>query len=191
MPSHDASFGIVRRPMDRHGPGAGGFLVSGLPAFGVGPLTQEEHARHLGGLLANFQSLEFVLRAFLHALPKAGRMGVPYGTDIYLSQVGTELPENEFTNYDSLGDLIDCFNKEMKTRGLPEIDLKLVEVRNAIAHGRVSAPSQNETLRLIKFGKPLNKKVKVEFNEMLTKEWFICQKRRVCEAINLVHTHIV
>jgi hypothetical protein len=34
-------------------------------------MTLEEHATHLGGLVSNFQSLEFLLRAFLQKSPPA------------------------------------------------------------------------------------------------------------------------
>src|SRR5919109_181539 len=108
-------------------------------------MTLDEHAKHLGGLVGNFQSLEFVLRAFLQGLPTARPIGIPQGTDIYSFPVGAELSENELTSYDSLGDLIDKFNAEMKRRGLSGIDPKLVE-GDALAHGRVSAPSMSDNL---------------------------------------------
>jgi hypothetical protein len=69
-------------------------------------MTDDEHAFYLGKLLVNFHSLEFTLRAFLQNQPDARPFGLPDGTDIYLCRVGTELPENEFTSYDTLGQLI-------------------------------------------------------------------------------------
>lgn len=149
-------------------------------------MTLDEHARHLGGLVGNFQSLEFILRAFLQTLPNARPIGVPHGTDLYSFPVGTDLPENELTSYDSLGQLIDKFNAEMKKRGLTIIDKSLIDVRDALAHGRVSASSVTDTLRLLKFSKPVNGRVRVTFNEQLTEQWFVAQKKRVNEAIQSV-----
>jgi hypothetical protein len=149
-------------------------------------MTLDEHARQLGGLVGNFQSLEFVLRAFLQGLPTARPIGIPRGTDIYSFPVGTELPENEMTSYESLDQLIYRFNSEMKKRGLPEIDRTLVEVRDALAHGRVSAASMNDNLRLLKFDRPVNGRVRVTFNEQLSESWFVTQRKRVYEAIQSV-----
>jgi hypothetical protein len=85
-------------------------------------MTPDEHKKNLGGLVVNFQALEFILRAFLQGLPTARPIGIPPGIDIYSFPVGTELPENEMTSYDALGQLIYKFNSEMKKRGLCEID---------------------------------------------------------------------
>jgi hypothetical protein len=149
-------------------------------------MTEDEHKRQLGGLMANFQALEFILRAFLQGLPTARPIGIPFGTDIYSFSVGTELPENEMTSYDSLGKLIERFNAEMKRRGLAEMDPKLVEIRDALAHGRVSAASPSDNLRLLKFDRPVNGRVRVVFNEKLTKAWFMMQTKHAYDAANLV-----
>lgn len=135
-------------------------------------MTQDEHARYLGKLVANFQSLEFILRAFLQQLPTAPPFGLAHGTDIYSFPVGTEVPVNELTNFDSLGQLIKKFNSEMKRRGLNKIDEDLIAVRDALAHGRVSAPNPNDEIRLLKFSKPENGRVRVEFNEVMSAAWF-------------------
>jgi len=149
-------------------------------------MEPDEHKRQLGGLIGNFQSLEFVLRAFLQGLTTSRPIGIPRGADIYSFPVGTELPENELTSYDSLGQVIQKFNTEMKRRGLAEIDPTLVEVRDALAHGRVSAASMSDGLRLLKFDRPVNGRVRVVFNEKLTEAWFANQKKRVYDAVQLV-----
>lgn len=153
-------------------------------------MTLDNHARGLGGLLGNFHSLEFVLRVFLNRLPGARPMGVPHGTNIYLAPVGTELPENDMTSYDSLGQLFGKFNAEMARRGHAQLDMALVELRDALAHGRVSASVPDDTLRLIKFDKPTNGRVRVSFNELMTEEWFTAQKARVVAALKQVHSQV-
>ncbi len=146
-------------------------------------MTFDEHAKHLGELVGSFQSLEFLLRVFLQELPIARPIG---SIDIYAFPVGAEIPENEMTSYDSLSKLIEKFNAEMEKRNLPKIDSALVEVRDALAHGRVSAASMDDNLQLLKFDKPKNGKVRVVFNERLTETWFMSQKKRVYEAIQFV-----
>lgn len=153
-------------------------------------MTPDEHVRLLGRLLANLQSLEFLLRVFLGHLPGAKPMGVPYGTDIYAFPVGAELPENDMTSYDSLSQLLSKFNREMNCRGEATIDESLVELRDALAHGRVSAAVEDENLRLLKFDKPRDGKVRVTFNEMMTEEWFLNQKNRVLAAITYAHRQL-
>ena len=149
-------------------------------------MTLDEHARHLGGLLGNFQSLEFILRAFLQTLPNARPIGVPHGTDLYSFPVGADLPENELTSYDSLGQLIDKFNAEMKKRGLAIIDKSLIDVRDALAHGRVSASSVTDTLRLLKFSKPADGRVRVTFNRNLAvKRASFCPQ--IFASVGLLH----
>jgi hypothetical protein len=153
-------------------------------------MTIDKHALSLGKLLGNFQSLEFLLRAFLHQLPTASPSGVPNGTDIYSFPVGTELAVCSLTSYDSLGQLIDKFNSAMEQRGLPGIDRTLVEIRDALAHGRVSASDENMPLRLLKFSKPINGYIRITFNELLTEAWYTAQTKRVYEAIQSVHSRV-
>ena len=149
----------------------------------------DEHCKLLGQLVGSFQSLEFILRGYLQELPSARPIGIPYGTDIYAFPAGTELPESELTSYDTLGVLINKFNKEIKKQGLTTIDKKaLIDVRDALAHGRVSSSAPDDTLRLLKFDKPDNKGcVRVVFNQQMTKEWFKDQVKRVNKAILTVH----
>ena len=153
-------------------------------------LNIDEHAKQLGQLLGNFQSLEFILRGFLQALPTARPLGIPYGTDTYRFPIGTELPESELTSYDSLSKLIEKCNAEMSKRGLSGIDPGLVEIRDALAHGRVSSASFDDNLRLLKFDRPVDRKVRVVFNEEMTDAWFAAQKKRFYEAIQLVKNSI-
>lgn len=137
--------------------------------------------------MANLQSLEFILRAFLQSLPSARPLGIPYATDIYASPVGTKLPESEMTSYEALGALIRRFNTEMEKRSLSTIDPSLVHLRDALAHGRVSSSSPDGSLRLLKFSSPDNGYVRVVFNEQMTEAWFRQQIKRVHEAVLTVH----
>ena len=153
-------------------------------------MTPETYREQLGGLVGNFHSLEFILRAYLQKSPGARPIGLPHGTDVYKFPVGTELPLSEITSYDSLADLINRFNKEMVRQSLPELDVTLVEVRDALAHGRVSGSSIDGHLRLLKFDRPKDGKVRVVFNEELSVAWFKEQTKRVYSAIEIVAAQI-
>lgn len=150
-------------------------------------MTLDEHCNLLGKLVGHFQSLEFILRGFLQKLPSARPIGIPYGTDIYSFSVGTELPESEITSYDSLSTLIGKFNSEMKKQGLSTIDATIEEVRNALAHGRVSSSTPDDNMRLLKFDKPKNGHVRVVFNQQMDEAWFNAQIKCVQQAILAVY----
>jgi hypothetical protein len=151
-------------------------------------MTLEEHTNNLGKLIVNFHSLEFMLRNYLQK-NSSKSIGTPYGVSFYTYPVDTELPENEITNYDSLGQLINKFNAIMRAKKQEELDYSLVEIRDALAHGRISAQNPETELQLIKFSKPINGKVKVVFNQFLTEEWFTFNRARLYYSIELVCKH--
>jgi hypothetical protein len=153
-------------------------------------MTNNEHIVHVGELVVLFQSLEFLLRIFLQELPSARPHGIPHGTDQYSFPVGTVLPESEITSYDSLGQLIDKFNLVMADKSLPQIDPKLVELRDALAHGRVSSPYPDKIMRLMKFSKPKAGMVTVTYNEIMTLEWFQSHRDKINYAVDLVHSKL-
>jgi hypothetical protein len=150
-------------------------------------MTIENHALDLGKLVGNLHSLEFCLRMFLQKMPTARPTGLPWGVDVYSFPVGTELVESELTSFDSLAALIDKVNAELFRQGSSErVDRSLVELRDALAHGRVSANAENETLRLLKFNKPNRGRVQITFNQVMSKEWFAEQQKQVFSSIEIV-----
>ena len=82
-----------------------------------------------------------------------------------------------------LGVLIDKFNVEMKNRTQPELQKSaLVELRDALAHGRIAATSPSGPPRLIKFDRPQNGRVRVTYNDELNEAWFKRQTRQLILA---------
>ena len=145
----------------------------------------DKHGLNLGKLVGNFQSLEFILRAFLTNDEIAQKGPLPESaTDMNKMNKGDIVPESAFTNYDTLRQLIKKYNKHPRvlSAGLT-IDETLIDIRDAIAHGRVAASTPSSSLRLLKFGKPKNNQVKVTFSVLMTREWFGEQLRRVYEAV--------
>lgn len=146
-------------------------------------MEQEKHTLNLGKLLVNFQSLEFILRAFLYENNKNGNDRFKLDA----LKEGDILEENAFINYDSLGELINKYNNNPKisSKGLT-IDKSIVEVRDAIAHGRVFGINPQPPMTLLKFDKPIKRQVKVTFSVQLTKEWFDKQIPRVQKEVVIV-----
>jgi hypothetical protein len=101
------------------------------------------------------------------------------------SPIGTVFEKDEFTNYDSLGKLVDKFNEKMKCQGMSELDNSLIDLRDAFAHGRVFTLEGEDFMRLVKFGKPdkSGARVCLEFNEVMSEEWLASCIKRVCEAM--------
>ena len=132
--------------------------------------------------MGNLQSLEFILRAYLYNIVSKRMNKI----DFYSLQIGLEIEEDEFTNYDSLGKLINKFNEQMKNEKSKEIDKSIVEVRDALAHGRIASLDSSSRPHLIKYSRPNNGKVRVEFNEQLTKEWFKKYIESTNEALMIV-----
>lgn len=138
-----------------------------------------ERALLLGQIISNFQSLEFALRASLYKLHRKN-------TRLKLDEmkVGDIVDLNELTDYSKLKKLIQRYNNEVvKNDQTLTLDKDLVELRDALAHGRVSCLSENDNLRIIKFEEPKNGKVKVSFSEEMTESWLKKQKKRVYEAL--------
>lgn len=76
---------------------------------------------------------------------------------------------------------------------IEKVDISLVEIRDAIAHGRLTAqdPRQPESpfglpMRLVKFDRPVNGQTKMIFNDILNASWFEKQQIRAVVAHNIV-----
>jgi hypothetical protein len=122
--------------------------------------------RDLGELQAKFMSLEYALRSFLFR-----DAGLPFMRDLDSISVGDLIDENPFTNRDSLGPLIDKYNAVVRPKD-PSlvIDRSVVDLRDALAHGRIYRKSVKSQPRLLKFSKKLDKatgKVRTETVETL------------------------
>jgi hypothetical protein len=128
-------------------------------------MTQEEHARHVGAIVTNLQSLETVVRIFLAAvdgqswgLPKAGE---------------AEVDENYLTNFRAFGPLVQRYNETLtpEERTKYSVDASHVLVRDSFAHGRPLSVGDIYPATLYKFGIAQKGKVPIEFCQLLSKDW--------------------
>jgi len=144
----------------------------------------ERYYRNTGKLVANMQSLEFVLRAFLHGDEMVRGTTSPTPTEYNKMKQGDIVLKNAFTNYDTLRDLIRKYNSDSRILSAQfTVDEALADIRDAIAHGRVSSSDPSGPSRLLKFNKPNKDKVELVFSELLTKDWFQTQLSRFHHAI--------
>jgi hypothetical protein len=147
----------------------------------------QDYVTCLGKLVMSLQTLEVAIRVFLGGQPGARPWGWKYGTSVYSCGAGTELDESDFTSYDSLPRLIGRYNEVARPQGLPELGKEVVEVRDALAHGRLLGHGPGAVLRLIKFSRPQkNGRVRVEFNEEPTLAWFVARHAEVKRAYDAV-----
>ena len=138
------------------------------------------HKSNLGTLVNNIQALETVIRGclFKDELIKGISTQLEKGTKLERGEI---VHENAFTNWDTLSELIKKYNKLSASKGL-EVDETLVEIRDALAHGRTIAYQPDGIYQLVRFKKPKNGKVEVEFSVSLTEEWFSKAIRRFYNA---------
>jgi hypothetical protein len=148
-------------------------------------MEDENHVLDLGKLIANLQGLELTLRAHLSYTGKWPQ-DKP-GVDLYSRKVGEKVPLTIVTSYHSLRDLINEFNAA-RPSGSPALPTELVDVRDALAHGRISAAEIGNALRLIKFSRPEPgaTEVTITHNELMNTEWFKKQIRLALAAMKIV-----
>jgi hypothetical protein len=144
------------------------------------PPHLDRHAQTVGKLVGYFQALESNLRAFLY------ERGVtphhPFGTDKDLARVkpGDEVQLNAFTSYDTLGQLITKFNRVARNETpRVQVDPTLVQVRDALAQGRVWIDHPDLPVHLLKFERPKAGVTRVAYHVIMTPEWLKVQTQVV------------
>lgn len=138
-------------------------------------MTLEEYTFGIGKLIVNLHSLEFALRAFLW-----NRESTSSWAFLESLREGESVPENAFTNYDTLGQLISKYNAFVSNR-FPDLQVapSLVDLRDALAHGRAASSVPSPPVRLLKFGRPAGGSVTVTHAIVVDAPWLSEQKTRV------------
>ncbi len=149
-------------------------------------MDAHEHVLRLGKLLGNLQSLELSLRGELARRPGAAQVHAEPGVDVLALPLGAEVPESNITDYASLRQLLDLFNTEARARGAPVVDLHVVELRDALAHGRVYSKTQAYPLTLVKFDKPKGGRARVMYRALMDEGWFGQQMKMLVDAMQII-----
>ena len=136
-------------------------------------------------LIGNLQSLEFSARVAIATIT-----GSQSGVDLRALQPGQWVLEDPMTNYDQLTAVLEKFNALVSPRRQLDV-ARIVDLRDQLAHGRVSSGMPTFPLMLLKFGKPVNGKVPVVARIEMTDAWFREQRTLVHEAIQTVHLRAV
>jgi hypothetical protein len=146
-------------------------------------LRGDTYTTLLGQVLGNFHGLEMAIRAFLAT--RDPRNALDDGQEFKSLVAGDTVAETPFTDYSSLGQLIANFNSLVPSHR--RIDPGLVDLRDALAHGRLWSPTGAFPLHLLKFGKPAGGRVKVTLAVTVTEAWLHEQRDRVLEALVRAH----
>jgi len=142
-----------------------------------------EHIKLLGSLVANLQSLEFVLRAFIHKYHNHEEPSV----DLSCLKKGDRVPINSLTNYDSLGQLVNKYNSIVEAQAPTcQLDSAVVPIRDMLAHGRIASTSPDRPMHLLKFGKYQGEEVPVEESVNIDAEWLRSKGILVFEQVDKV-----
>lgn len=129
-----------------------------------------DHALRLGKLVVNQHSLEVLLRAYLLKTGSGDTGKKPYWDLV----VGEEVDDDEFSNYDSLRQLVAKYNEQIASEDTSLlVDARVVEIRDLIAHGRVAGTTADtSTLKILKFERPAGGKARVAACVWMDDTWF-------------------
>ncbi len=147
----------------------------------------------LGRLVQNLLRLEVCIRTFL-ARSQAGATSGNWVFTDFDAKAGDAVQLCAYTDYDTLGQLIDRYNAIAEANGTPQVPTGIVELRDALAHGRLvrfergEGPSERLPLSLVKYSKPLKgaQSVTVTYRQELTEEWFSAQRDLQTDALGIV-----
>lgn len=140
----------------------------------------ETFLMELAGLISNLHSLEFMLRVKLFNVGSKPHNPESVAIDFGTLNVGNVVHENALTDFDSLGRLIDRYNREIANSNPHRlIDKSVVTLRDTVAHGRV-AFSGNSAVGadrfLVKFSKPEAGECTVVYSQPMSNEWLAEQR---------------
>ena len=146
-------------------------------------MEPDAHIAEVGRLVTLLQMLETGLRAAL-TLVDPGLYQPWRWEDL---QVGRDVPEDAFTDYESLGATIGRYNARVDAAHQLAAG-PIVALRDALAHARVvPVGATGYPLRLVKFGKATAaKRIPIERIDDLTEAWFAQNIELVTRAIATV-----
>lgn len=151
-----------------------------------GHKRSRSHSRYLGSLWTNLHSLETALRIALCEMER-----VPNLQDrlhaMFEAPVGQTVADDHFTKHNQLHDLIGAFNDIAVPAGIQIIEPDIGELRHALAHGRVTAVSDEDDIRLINFRRVKGGEPIICYSAVMTPAWFKHQRERVRDATTRVH----
>jgi hypothetical protein len=123
-----------------------------------------DHLFGVGKIIGNLHAVEHLLRIFL-CEAKGQKLEYPKTGD-------THIPETYLTNRWSLEPVIKAYNATLSaTEQNYSVDVAIVKLRDAIAHGRLASKSESFPLTLYKFGEPSGGLIPIEEATELDQSW--------------------
>lgn len=130
----------------------------------------KRHALNLGKLLGMLQSIEMGSRMAIVKLDR--RAADQVQSQLPQLKAGDMVEINALTNSDDLRQTLEQYNKRASLDRRIEIE-PIVNLRDALAHGRVFGFGSVKPLRLLKFSrKTKGEKILIELALDMTDEWF-------------------
>jgi hypothetical protein len=131
----------------------------------------ERHALNLGKLVGNLLTIEMAARMFIAKHDE--KSSFIFSTQLPTVKAGDLVDNDAFTNPDDLRQTLRKYNKRAPSEYKVPID-EIVDLRDAIAHGRSFGFGNMKHLRLLKFSrKKIGEKVKVDLVKDMDDEWFV------------------
>jgi hypothetical protein len=148
------------------------------------------YAELLGRLVANLTVLEIALRIALYLQETPLDKQLPDSFRMANLNVGDEMDESWLCNWAPLSAALNAYNKLQVANGKLPIDDGIIDLRNALAHGRIIAEAQGAPMALIRFERAQAGKVRVTEKHVMSLEWLRAQSARVYAAAASVHNRM-
>ena len=147
----------------------------------------QNYHEKLGQAVSQFHTLEFLLRNFLFIKSNHQNTNSKLPIDLYKLNPGESTPVTEFTNYDTSQKLIHKTNVIFTNCNLPPFDTSIVDIRDAVAHGRVATLRKTSDRFLLKFENPKKEThVKLSHKFELTESFFNSINKKLKDYINIL-----
>ena len=145
----------------------------------------------IGRLMANMWALEFAIRVTLYTMETPAAERRPPSWRFAALAVGDQLPDDRITSWDSLGQLIAAYNDREASRG-PDalVPTGIVDLRDALAHGRVLSDTPDGPKVLVRFARPMAGVVAVTEKHTLSPAWLNEQLALVYREVVKVYTRL-
>lgn len=143
-------------------------------------MAREPYAFLVGSLLLDLYSLEHALRQYLEHLDSS----LPETEELAAISAGDTLPSNVATNQDSLGLLIEKFNRSLADAEQSELSLDpgLAEVGAVVTAGRIWGSDAEPPLQLVQFSAPNYGLVRCTSSVVVDHAWLEEQQERFRDA---------
>jgi hypothetical protein len=144
-------------------------------------MAREPYALLIGRTLLDLYALEHALRRFLENVDTS----ISAAEELPSLTIGETLPSDVATNQDSLGILIDKFNKSVVASNHAElaIDNGVADAAAVLTTGRIWGENSETPVHLVQFSMPTYGLVRCTSNQLVDHGWLEAQALRLKAAL--------